>query len=283
MKGSDVTDQPTNEPAVTASEGDMLPAERRQKLIDYFAVNMSGSNQDLARLFNTSVSTIRRDFDFLASQGIVKRTHGGAVKIRSRATFEPSLPVASQTAVEEKRAIALEAVKLLEPEQSVLIDTSSTLHIFAEEVARLTLPLTVVTNDTYVAHVLSMKPNFRILVPGGVCREGARVLLGEPGLSFLSEIRCDNFFMCAQAVDEVCASDTSLELVQLKRAMIGASARVTLMVDSSKSPSRAFYRICATEEIHEIITDEGLEAEDRARYETLGVKVRLAELRAETD
>ncbi len=261
-------------------DGDMLPAERRARLIEFFKTNMSGSNQELAKLFNTSVSTIRRDFEHLAAQGLVKRTHGGAVRIRSRSTFEPSLQVAQRTAIDEKRAIALEAVKRVEAEQSIFIDTSTTLHVFAEELSRMTLPLTIVTNDIYVAGVLSMKPNFRIIVPGGMCREGAQTLLGEPGLSFLKEIRCDNFFMCAQAVDEVCASDTSMELVQLRRAMIDAATRVTLLIDSSKLPSRAFYRICSTEEIDEIICDDGLELADRIMFSDLGVAVSCAPLQA---
>lgn len=259
-------------------EGDMLPAERRARLIEYFADNLSGSNLELAKLFNTSVSTIRRDFDHLAAQGLVKRTHGGAVRVRSRSTFEPSLEDAQRAAVEEKKAIALEALKRLEPNQSILIDTGTTLHIFAEELSRLSLPLTIVTNDLYVAGILSMKANFRVIVPGGLCREAARTLLGEPGLTFLEEIRCDNFFMCAQAADEVCASDTSMELVRLKRAMIDAAARLTLLIDSSKLPSRAFHRICRTEEIDEIICDEGLDPETTMLFSNLGIAVSRAAL-----
>lgn len=107
---------------------EMLPAERRQRLIEWFESNIAGSSQDLARMFNTSMSTIRRDPDLLASEGVVRRTHGGAVRIRRRATYEPSTDLARRTAIEEKRAIVREAVRFVEPEQSILIDTGATCH-----------------------------------------------------------------------------------------------------------------------------------------------------------
>ena len=255
---------------------DMLPAERRQRLADWFVNNVAASNQELARVFNTSVSTIRRDLDYLASQDIVRRTHGGAVRVRRRATFEPTTDEARHTAIEEKRAIAVEAARRLEPDQSILIDTGSTLHEFAQEVADLTIPLTVVTNDVYVAGILANKPHVKLVVPGGNCRDGAYTLLGEPGISFLKDIRCDQFFLCSQAVDLECMSDTSLELVQLKRAMMAAAESTILLVDSSKFLTRAFYRIGVLDQLTEIITDDGLSDEDRTRFHIAGIKITCA-------
>lgn len=257
-------------------QDDMLPAERRQRLLDWFAEHPAASNQELARMFNTSISTVRRDLDLLASEGLVRRTHGGAVRIRRRATFEPTLAEARLTASEEKRAIALEAAKRLEPEQSILIDTTTTLHLFADVVAQLTIPLTVVTIDVYVAGVLANKPHIKLIVPGGTCRDGAYALLGEPGLTFLKDIRCDRLFMCSQAVDVDCASDTSLDLVHLKRAMIEAAQAPTLLVDSSRFSSRAIYNVAPIGVFEEIITDDGLSEEERNRFQMRGIKVTCA-------
>lgn len=253
------------EPDVQASE-DMLPAERRQKILDWFEENVAASNQELARLVGASVSTIRRDLDQLDSQGLVRRTHGGAVRVRRRAAFEPTTDQARQTAMEEKRAIAEAAAALLEPEMSILIDTGSTLHQFAQVVAGLAVPLTVVTSDLFVAGTLANREHVRLIVPGGHCRRGAFTLLGEPGLSFLRDIRCDRLFLCAQAVDSECASDTSWDLVLSKRAMMDAAASTVLMADSSRFGARALYRIAPMDRIGAILTDDGLDEEERQRF-----------------
>lgn len=250
-----------------AANEEMLPAERRQHLIEWFKQNQAGSGQDLARMFGISVSTIRRDLDLLASEGLVRRTHGGAVAIRSRATYEPSTDLSQRTAVEEKHAIVGEALKLIEPNQSLLIDTGAVIcHRLADRIAELEFPLTVITNDLYVAKQLTYRDNITLMVPGGACRVGSFSLLGEPGLSFLRDIHCDIFFMSAAAIDENGASETNLELGHMKRAMAEAASEVVLLADSSRFMSCALHRTVPIGSVDLVITDSGLLEEDRAKF-----------------
>lgn len=267
----------SQEPDAQTSE-DMLPAERRQKILEWFDENVAASNQDLARLVGASVSTIRRDLDQLDSQGLVRRTHGGAVRVRRKAAFEPTTDQARQTAIEEKRAIAEAAAALLEPDMSILIDTGSTLHQFAQILAGLAMPLTVVTSDLFVAGTLANSGHIRLIVPGGHCRPGAFTLLGEPGLSLLKDLRCDRLFLCPQAVDAECVSETSWDLVQLKRAMLDAAAQTVLMADSSRFGARALYRLAPLAEIDTILTDDGLAEEERQRFVDRGANLVIVPL-----
>lgn len=252
---------------------EVLPAMRQQRLREWFATNVSGSIQELSRTFSASISTIRRDLDALAAEGVVRRTHGGAVSVRIRSAFEPSAEQARATAVEEKRAIAVEAIKRLEPSQSILIDTGSTALEFAKILAETEIPLTVVTQDLQVAAVLSMRPHIRLIVPGGTCRPNAYTLLGYPGVEFIGSLRCDICFMSSQAADYECVSDTMLELIRLKRAMISAARRTCLLMDSSRMSSRAIYHLVPINEIHEIITDIGFEEEGVRKYAEMGIPV----------
>ncbi|SPZ48176.1 DeoR family transcriptional regulator [Agrobacterium tumefaciens] len=86
---------------------------------------------------------------------------------------------ARNTSVEEKRAIARAAASILQPGQSVLIDSKSTSHLLAQAIADLGIPLTVITNDVQVAAILANKDPISLVVPGGTCRHGAYVLLGR--------------------------------------------------------------------------------------------------------
>ncbi|SDI67143.1 MULTISPECIES: DeoR/GlpR family DNA-binding transcription regulator [Roseobacteraceae] len=246
---------------------EMLPAERRQHLIDWFKQNQAGSGQDLARMLGISVSTIRRDLDVLAGEGLVRRTHGGAVAIRSRSSYEPSTDLSQRTAVEEKLAIVREALTLIEPGQSLLIDTGAVIcHRLADEIAKIEFPLTVITNDLYVAKQLTYRDNITLIVPGGACRVGSFSLLGEPGLGFLKNIHCDIFFTSATAIDENGTSETNLELGHMKRAMAAAAREVVLIADSSRFMSCALHRTVPINSIDLIITDAGLLEEDRAKF-----------------
>ncbi|MGV2078415.1 MULTISPECIES: DeoR/GlpR family DNA-binding transcription regulator [Rhizobium] len=252
-----------------AQDEDFLPAERRAKIMDWFSANSVASTQDLARRLNASISTIRRDLDLLASEGLLKRTHGGAVRTRQNTTYEQRTEEAKNTSVEEKRAIAKAAASILQPGQSVLIDSKSTSHHLAHAIAELGIPLTVITNDVQVAAILANKDPISVVVPGGSCRHGAYVLLGETSTKFVRELNCDHFFLCTHAVDTTGPTDTSLDLVQLQRAMVNAAMETTLIIDSSKFGSRKIYSVVPIEQIKRIITDEGLAEEDREKYSAL--------------
>jgi DeoR/GlpR family transcriptional regulator of sugar metabolism len=259
----------------------MLPAERRAKLQEWFSEKVVANSQELARVFNTSISTIRRDLDYLASLGLVRRTHGGAVRLRRLATFEPSIDEARVSAVEEKRAIARVALSRIERDQSLFLDTGSTLHELARLIAELDVSITVVTNDILIAHILTSNPAVKLVMAGGSRREGAYSLLGEPAISFLSDLRCDQFFMTAQAIDLQCLSDISPELVQLKRAMLASADRTIVMVDSSKFATRAFYRVADLGLVHEVITDSGLSEDERERFAARNITLTIAPLGSE--
>ncbi|WP_321447441.1 DeoR/GlpR family DNA-binding transcription regulator [uncultured Cohaesibacter sp.] len=266
------------ETPVSLSE-ELLPAERRQQLIQWFQTNVSGTNQELARMFNISVSTVRRDLDSLAAEGIVRRTHGGAVRIRSRTNFEPSTDLARRTAVEEKNSIVRHTLQMIEPKQSIIIDSGAVIaHMLAEELSVQSIPLTVITNDLYVATTLAYKEHIKLIVPGGSCRFGSYGLLGQPGLDFLVDIRCDCFFMSAQALDLECASETLLDVMLMKRAMIEAAERTVLMLDSSRFFDRALYRTVPTEAFDTIITDEGLSEEAIDKLRLRGINLEIAKL-----
>ena len=252
---------------------ELLPAERRQRIMDWFDVHFAGTSQDLAERFGISVSTIRRDLDHLSKEGLLSRTHGGAVRMRPQASYEPSTELARSTAIEEKRGIVQEAVKHLRANQSIIIDTGTICHELAEAVAQVDFPLTVITNDLYVAKALTYKPQISVVVPGGANRFGAYSLLGEPGLAFIRDVRCDAFFMSAQAVDADCVSDTVMELVETKRTMKAASAKTYLLADSSRFNGRALYRIASIERMHMVITDEGLPADMREGIRSHGIEL----------
>lgn len=248
---------------------ELLPAERRARIMEWFATNQVVSTQDLAQSLNSSISTIRRDLDRLASDGLVKRTHGGAVRVRRNTTYEQRSDEARTTSVEEKMAIAGAAVAILQPGESVILDSRSTSHQLAYALAELTIPLTVVTNDVHIAGTLANRDHITLVVPGGVCRHGAYVLLGETGTRFVRELNCDHYFLCCQAIDQTGATDTALELVQLQKAMVGAAMETTLIIESSKFGGRAIYNVAPIEKIKRIITDEGLSTEERDKYGAL--------------
>ena len=81
----------------------------------------------LAGELGISAATARRDLALLERRGIVKRIHGGAVP-PGLAQHEDSFQQRLGEAVEGKKRLARAAAGLLEPDETVFIDSSTTAY-----------------------------------------------------------------------------------------------------------------------------------------------------------
>ena len=129
----------------------------------------------LAKAFDVTTETVRRDLDELAETGALNRTYGGGA---SRSLIdEPGIGVRSRTHAAERGRIARAAARMVEPGDALMIDGGSTTRLFAQMLAARELHLTVVTNCLPVAQALGTNPHCRtILCPGDyVAHEGRRL------------------------------------------------------------------------------------------------------------
>src|SRR5436853_6377652 len=88
------------------------------------------SVDSLARNFNVSAATIRRDLSELERQGLLRRTHGGANPVSSM-LYEPFRNLSSfqeqeQKCAAEKRRIGLTAASLISDGETVAIGAGTT-------------------------------------------------------------------------------------------------------------------------------------------------------------
>jgi DeoR/GlpR family transcriptional regulator of sugar metabolism len=240
----------------------VIPAKRRAMILERIQKNGAASIIELADAISASPSTIRRDLEKLTDEGYLQRTHGGALLVAPlQATFErePGLNAHLQQA--QKRAIGAEAALRLNPRESVIFDSSSTVMEAVRGAVARQLPLTVVTNSLDVAMLCAASPSWRVIMPGGGVRAGSRMLVGEPGETFLKTIHADLCLMGSFAVTGMLLTDASLEVASLKRAMIQSARRTILLVDSSKFQAPGFCTFCDLSAIDEVITDDGIAPE----------------------
>src|SRR6266481_7862949 len=99
----------------------LLNEERRREILGVLHRDGRVLVKDLARHFRISQITIRKDLEILDSQGVVQRTHGGALPIQAGALSDPTLREKEKIHRREKGRIAEAAVKFVEEGQSVLL------------------------------------------------------------------------------------------------------------------------------------------------------------------
>ncbi len=195
--------------------------------------NNSATVAELSRHFNVSAMSIRRDFDVLAKEGRIVRTHGGAVLARDLVS-EISFFERKGKNLAEKLAMARASLSLIHDSDPLFLDSSTTCLALAAS-----LPegwnLSVVTNGLHTALRLSEKKSISTVLIGGVVREGFFSTIGPETAARMKEFRARVAVISATAFDpEQGAFEANLLEAEVKRAMIRSSHEVILLVDSSK-------------------------------------------------
>ena len=256
----------------------IFPERRRAKILGIIRKYESASVQELSEQIGVSVSTIHRDLIELKKQGFIEKSYGGAISMKALSTtFEPDREIASEIAHEQKVAIGKIAFEKLRNGQSVIFDSSSTVSEVIPHVVEKELAITAVTNDINIGVMLSKSSSLQLLMAGGVLRPRSNTILGEPGLSFLEDINVDIALLGIHAIGNNKLSDTSIEVVSMKRRMVKAAKRTILLADSSKFGEPAFYDVCHLKDVDEIITDQNINKKQIKDIEQFGVHISVAE------
>lgn len=255
----------------------LLPVQRRQHIAEFLQHHGAVTLQQLADALHVSLSTLRRDLDALAEEGIVERTHGGALlKHQQYSTFEPNITAARDLSPREKRIVGEAAAAALIPGQSVIFDSGSTVLEAARAVVARKIPLIAVTNDIEIAQVLNSSPLVQVHVFGGQLRSGSNTLVGEQVQAAARNIRADVLFFGAHAITDNVVSETSPDVAAVKRTLMKSANSCRLLVDASKFRPRVFMTVCEIGEIAEVITDDNAPHEEIERIRSAGVRVTLA-------
>jgi DeoR family transcriptional regulator of aga operon len=257
----------------------MIAAQRQARILEQLRRDGAASIVALSASIDVSPSTIRRDLEFLTRGGYIVRSHGGAVLNGPlRTTFEPQREIGAHVARSAKLAIGARAAALIEPGQSVIFDSSSTVLEAARLIVERGIPLTVCTNDLATATVLARSDSLQVVVLGGTTRRGSLTMIGDPGLSFLQRLHADVAFIGIHSLVGGRLSETSIDLAAMKQRMLASAARAIVLADSSKFRHPAFCDVCSAGDVHTIITDSGIGPADRQQLLDAGVEVITADV-----
>ena len=102
---------------------------RQERIIALLRANPTVRVAELARTFDVSTETVRRDLDELGKLGAVNRTYGGAA--RSSIGHEAAVNQRLQELVSERERIARLACQTVEAGDLIMIDGGSTTIHFA--------------------------------------------------------------------------------------------------------------------------------------------------------
>lgn len=250
----------------------MYAEERHRLIADRVRSEGRVEVSELASLFGVSAETVRRDLSVLEGQGVLRRTHGGAVPVE-RLLFEPAVEERLATMAEEKGRIARAALRFLPERGAILLDAGTTTGALAE-VLPADRELSVVTNCLPIASLLAGRLSLDVIVAGGRVRARTLAAVDDLAARFLDGFVPDVAFVGANGVTvERGLTTPDVAEAAAKRAMVRNARRAVLLADHTKVGQEHFVRFAEIGEIDVLVTDRAVEEEAVREIEAAGVEV----------
>ncbi len=248
------------------------PESRRAEILSLIEREGERTIDTLAERFGVSGMTIRRDLQALSDHGRVIRTHGGAAPAQ-RISFEFRFLERTRHRAAEKDQIAAVAASLVQPGDSVLLDSSTTTLAIARRLATIG-GLTVVTTSLPIASELFGREGVEVMLLGGSLRKDSPDLIGALTENNLDLVRADVAFIGADAIDHAgYIYNRSNELGRMLARMADAADRVYAVADHSKVGRHELMRFAHLRDWIGLITDSGLDKAIARRLEKHGVRL----------
>jgi DeoR/GlpR family transcriptional regulator of sugar metabolism len=222
----------------------MIRHERQRKILAYLAEHEVLTVEGGVRLLASSPATVRRDFNDLARQSLVIRTHGGVGSARIDTGDMVPFWCREVQLAEEKSAIARESVALLKPNDIVMIDGGTSTRFIADHLA---LAIDERRNSDLAVEVF---------MTGGYVYPQSGLLIGPQAVAGISRYHANWALLSSAGISPDGLFNTNEFIAESERAMIDRSDCVAVLADHTKVGDRSMCRVCGLDEIDVLITDK---------------------------
>ncbi|MGE7919509.1 DeoR/GlpR family DNA-binding transcription regulator [Viridibacillus sp. NPDC093762] len=217
----------------------MLVPERHKKIVQIINDKKNVRVNELSKLFAVTEETIRRDLEKLEAKNKLQRTHGGAVAMDD--SDDDEIPFNDRQVLNrnEKMDVAKVAVSLIDEQDIIFLDASTTALYLAKLLPN--MELTVLTNSLLVASELANRSKIQVIMTGGTLSKTSLSLVGPTAIRSIEHFYVDKvFFSCKGFHKDWGISDSNEQQANVKREMIKMSEQVILLLDFSKINQKSF-------------------------------------------
>ncbi len=256
----------------------MFIEERHKAILDILSEKGSITTTEIQTTFNVGYGSAQRDLRLLEEQGLLKRTHGGAIPVRQVAAGKPK-NVTCKDMTEEKEnyvSIAKKAVSMIRQNDVVFI-TSATVGYFMARYLPEDLKIRAVTNSIIIAEELRKNQNISVIMLGGEM-DGKGNCYDAFAVDTVKRLRFDKCFITAAAISaDFGLSIQKSQAITFWNAVIDSSKQAIGLFPTEKIGFESIVSICPANRLDVLITDWNALEEDLVKFDKQGIQVVIAE------
>lgn len=209
----------------------MLTTERRRTIAGLIRRHATVRLRELSEVLQVSDSTIRRDLEYLESQGLLKRTYGGAVLAEGQGGTELTGALQFPVLSPQVNPIGVAAAALVAEGETIFVGAGSLTLAVAHQLATRS-GITVITNSLDIAAYLAHHSTLSVILTGGQLERRDGALVGHVAELALNELRADRAVICVAGItvpDGI--TGESLSTAQFTRTVIERMPEVIVLAD----------------------------------------------------
>jgi DeoR/GlpR family transcriptional regulator of sugar metabolism len=254
----------------------LIPAQRRERIQEYLALHKIARTVDLCNMLDASEATVRRDLEWLEQDGILERTHGGAI-LNQRMVFEPEYRQRAQHHPDEKRRIGAIAASLIEDDDIVFINSGTTTTQVIHQI-RSEVEITVFTNNLNAALEMG-EPGFHHYLLGGEYQHRSKSVAGRFAMENLKQVYANKaiFGVDGISLKHGCTVPTNAEAEIVRQMIERTMGKIIVVADHSKWGVVSNFQIATIDEVDILVTDEALDKSALDSLATHSVESLIAE------
>lgn len=252
----------------------MLKAERLQYIHEKLDAEKAATVSQLAKELQVTSETIRRDLEQISQQDTsIIRTHGGAYKTTS---FEHEAPqhLRQNLSVELKLTIAEKSFPLINRNDTIFLDDSTTALYLARYIREQHLSVAIITNSLPIAAEFADSEIVKMVLIGGAFYKNSQSFVGHTAARMLSDYHADKCFVSCTGLDrQQGVTDNNEEQAFIRSLMVSNSKERYLLVDKYKLGRFYTYSITPMTSYDGIITDAVLDEKWITYFDSNHVKI----------
>jgi DeoR family fructose operon transcriptional repressor len=240
----------------------LIPAQRHERILEYLNIYKIAPSSELSRMLDVSEATIRRDLEWLESEGILERTHGGAV-LSQRMRFEPEYVQRAQRNMEEKRAIGYAAAEMIAERETVFINSGTTTTQLIRQIPK-DLDITVITNNLQATLEVG-EVGYQLILLGGEFQPKSNSVAGRFAIDNLSQVYANKVFVSVDGISLKygCTVPSNGEAELMQTMFERTHGQMILLADHSKWGVVSNFEVGKLNRFDILISDDGLDESAR--------------------
>ena len=235
----------------------MFMEERLNEILEIIKEEKKVLVKELSEKFNVSESMIRKDLQRLEKEGKVKRTYGGAI-LERESSYDEKTNSRVFIDLESKSYLGELVVDIIEDNDVIFLDISTTNHTIAMMLGATKKNLTIITNMNRIAMEFDRAPNVDVILIGGRYNKKLGGTVGSAAIEEIKKFKITKAFVGAGGIniEENFISNFNYDEAAVKKEILRCSKKRYIVANYEKLYKDGAYKFATLDDIDYIVTEK---------------------------